>query len=432
MHIIDTALEKRAKENKPIRVALIGTGFMGSGIAYQILNFVPGIKLVAMANRNLAKARQAYEMAKADNIVAVKTAGELENAARKGIYAITEDGLLLCRAENIDAILEVTGSVEYGAEIALEAIKNGKHIITMNAELGATIGPLLNLYAEKAGVIYTDTDGDQPGVIMNLLRFVKGIGAKPVLAGNIKGLHDPYRNPDTQKEFAAKWNQKPHMVTSFADGSKISFEQAIVANASGMRVAKRGMYGFRVPPGTHIQEAVELFPKDQLLSGPGIVDYLVGASPAPGVFVLATYDHPVQQRYLELYKMGKGPFYCFYTPYHLCHFEVTNTIARVVIFGDSTIKPAGPPQVGVVATAKKDLKAGDILDGIGYYMTYGQCENWDVITRERLLALGLAQGCRLKTDIPKDKVLTMNDVDFPPHRLIDRLYREQLTVFSHN
>ncbi|MGI6685194.1 MAG: NAD(P)H-dependent oxidoreductase [Bacillota bacterium] len=430
MHIIDTALEKRKNENNPIRVAMIGAGFMGSGIAYQILNFVPGIKLAAIANRNIAKARKAYEMAGLENFITVETAEDLEDAVKRGICAVTEDGLLPCRAANIDAVLEVTGAVEYGAAIALEAIKYGKHIIMMNAELGATIGPLLNKYAEKAGVIYTDTDGDQPGVIMNLLRFVKGIGCKPVLAGNIKGLHDPYRNPTTQKEFAAKWHQKPHMVTSFADGSKISFEQALVANAAGMRVAKRGMYGFQVPAGTHIQEVAELFPKEQLLSGPGIVDYVVGASPNPGVFVLAVNDHPVQQRYLELYKLGKGPFYCFYTPYHLCHFEVPNTIARAVIFGDSAIKPAGPPQVGVVATAKKDLKAGEILDGIGFYMIYGQCENWEVIKSKKLLAMGLAEGCRLKTDIHRDQVLTTADVDFPPNRLIDRLYEEQIAVFT--
>jgi predicted homoserine dehydrogenase-like protein len=430
MHVIDTALEKRKKENKPVRVAMIGAGFMGAALAYQILNFVQGIELVAIANRNPVKALTAYEKAGAKNIKTVKSVIQLENAIKRGIYAITDNALLPCQAGNIDAILEVTGSIEYGASIALEAIKHGKHIILMNAELDATVGPILNSYAEKAGVVYTNVDGDQPGVTMNLLRFIKGIGCKPVLAGNIKGLEDHYRNPTTQKEFAARWNQQPHMVTSFADGSKISFEQAITANAAGMRVAKRGMYGLNVPAGTPIQEAAELFPKNELLSGAGIVDYVVGADPSPGVFIIAVNDDPVQQKYLELFKMGKGPFYCFYTPYHLCHFEVPNTIARAVIFGDSTIKPAGPPQVGVVATAKKDLKAGDILDGIGFYMTYGQCENWSVINSQNLLAMGLAEGCRLKTDIPKDTVLTKNDVVFPPNRLIDRLSGEQLTAFS--
>ena len=176
----------------------------------------------------------------------------------------------------------------------------------MNAELDGTIGPILKIYADKAGVVLTNSDGDQPGVIMNLYRFVKGIGVKPVLCGNIKGLHDPYRNPTTQQDFARRWKQKPHMVTSFADGTKISFEQAIVANATGMRAAKRGMYGPTVPTDTPIQEAVHWYPLAEMTQGPGIVDYVVGAVPSPGVFVLGTHDHPAQKHYLNLYKLGDG------------------------------------------------------------------------------------------------------------------------------
>ena len=126
-------------------------------------------------------------------------------------------------------------------------------------------------------MVYTNVDGDQPGVIMNLYRFVRGIGIRPVLCGNIKGLQDPYRNPTTQAAFAARWGQNPHMVTSFADGTKISFEQAIVANATGMRVGKRGMHGFTVAPGTPISEAAKLFDPVIDVSQPGIVDYVVGA-----------------------------------------------------------------------------------------------------------------------------------------------------------
>ncbi|HET7898604.1 MAG TPA: hypothetical protein VFL47_13055, partial [Flavisolibacter sp.] len=214
------------------------------------------------------------------------------------------------------------------------------------------------------------------------------------------------------------------------DGSKISFEQAIVANGTGMRVAKRGMYGPTVPTGTPIREVMSLFPLEQLLEGPGIVDYVVGAEPAPGVFVLGTHDDPVQQHYLNLYKLGEGPLYCFYTPYHLCHFEVPNTIARAVLFQDAALTPLGKPFVEVVATAKIDLKAGQTLDGIGHYMTYGLTENADVRARENLLPIGIAEGCVLKYDIPKDQVLTYDDVIVPEGRLVDRLRREQDTYFN--
>jgi predicted homoserine dehydrogenase-like protein len=259
---------------------------------------------------------------------------------------------------------------------------------------------------------------------------VKGIGVRPVLCGNIKGLHDPYRNPTTQEGFAKQWGQNPWMVTSFADGTKISFEQAIVANATGMRVARRGMHGPTVETGTHIDVAKELFPLEELVDGPGIVDYIVGAVPGPGVFVLGTHDDPVQQHYLNLYKLGEGPLYCFYTPWHLCHFEVPNTVARAVLFGDATIAPLGPPVVDVVTAAKVDLEPGQELDALGGYLTYGLAENADVVTAERLLPIGLAEGCRVKRAIAQDDVLTYDDVEGPAGRLADRLRAEQNEKFA--
>jgi predicted homoserine dehydrogenase-like protein len=206
----------------------------------------------------LGAAIRAYTEAGVTTIEPVETVAQLESCIAGGRYAVTEDALLLAVADGIDVIIEVTGTVEFASHVVLNAIEYGKHVILMNAELDGTIGPILKTYADKAGVVYTNADGDQPGVIMNLYRFVKGIGVKPVLCGNIKGLHDPYRNPTTQADFAHKWGQNPSMVTSFADGSKISFEQAIVANATQMRVARRGMFGPTVPGGTPIQECVNL------------------------------------------------------------------------------------------------------------------------------------------------------------------------------
>jgi predicted homoserine dehydrogenase-like protein len=300
----------------------------------------------------------------------------------------------------------------------------------MNAELDGTVGPILKRHADRSGVVLTNADGDQPGVQLNLYRFVKSIGVRPVLCGNIKGLHDPYRNPTTQEGFARQWGQNPRMVTSFADGTKISFEQAIVANATGMRVAKRGMHGPTVETGTHIDVAKELFQLDELTNGTGIVDYVVGAAPGPGVFVLGTHDDPVQQHYLNLYKLGEGPLYCFYTPWHLCHFEVPLTVARAVLFGDAAITPLGPPLVEVVATAKTDLEAGTMLDGMGGYTTYGLAENAEVAAREQLLPIGLTEGIRLTRAVPQDQVLTFADVELPEGRLCDRLRAEQAAEFG--
>jgi predicted homoserine dehydrogenase-like protein len=429
MIIVDTHLQKREAEGRPIRVGMVGAGFMASGVALQIERFTPGMRLVAISNRNIAKARDVYAAAGAGAPVEAGSVADVEEAIAAGCPAVTDDALLLCRAEGIDAIIEVTGAVEFGARVTMEAIAHGKHVVLMNAELDGTLGPILKVYADRAGVVLTNADGDQPGVIMNLYRFVRGIGVRPVLCGNIKGLHDPYRNPTTQEDFARKWGQHPAMVTSFADGTKISFEQAIVANATGMRVAQRGMVGPTVPGSTPIDQVADLYPLDQMLDGPGIVDYVVGAVPAPGVFVFGTHDDPTQQHYLNLYKMGEGPLYCFYTPYHLCHFEVPSTVARAVLFDDAAIASLAGPMVEVVATAKDDLAAGDVLDGLGGYHTYGLAENADVARRENLLPIGLAEGCRLKGPVGKDAVLTFEDVEVPPGRLADELWAEQEAHF---
>ena len=431
MILVDNALRKRQEAGQPIRVAMVGAGFMGRGVALQICRYVPGMTLVAIANRTLSQARRAYAEAGEPLAQAVETVLELESCIRRGQPAITEDALLLSRAEGIDAIIEVTGAVEHGARVVLEAIRHGKHVVLLNAELDGTAGAILKVYADSAGVVYTVSDGDQPGVTLNLARFVKGLGVKPVLCGNIKGLHDPYRNPTTQEGFARQWGQNPSMVTSFADGSKISFEQAVIANALGMEVARRGMLGPTVAAGTPISKAAEWYPHERLLNGgPGLVDYVVGAEPGPGVFILGTHDDPIQQHYLKLYKLGSGPLYCFYTPYHLCHFETPNSVARAVLFGDACLAPAGAPRVEVITAAKIPLRAGDTLDGIGHYMTYGLAENYAVARAENLLPIGVAEGCRLLHDIPKDQALTYHDVALPPGRLIDQLRREQEAYFD--
>ena len=430
MVIVDTALAKRQEENNPVRVGLVGAGFMGRGIVLQIANSVPGMELVAIYNRSVEGAKRAYREAGIEDFEIVNTQAALEDRIAKGKYTITEDPFLLCKAENIDVLVEVTGAVEFSSRVAYEAIKNKKHVVIMDAELDGTVGAILKVHADRAGVVITNADGDQPGVEMNLFRFVKGIGVKPVLCGNIKGLQDPYRNPTTQEGFAKKWGQNPAMVTSFADGTKISFEQAIVANATGMTIGKRGMFGPTVPSGTPLKEIMSRYPLDVLTSGPGIVDYCVGAEPGPGVFVLGTHDHPQQKHYLNLYKLGEGPLYLFYTPYHLCHFEVPLTCARAALFNDAAITPLGAPLVEVVTTAKIDLKAGQSLDGIGCYMTYGQCETAEITAEQQLLPMGLAEGCVLTRDIPKDQVLTYADVRLPKGRFCDELRQEQNEYFK--
>lgn len=429
MIIVDTVLERREAEGRPIRVGLLGAGFMARGIASQILQRRRGIRLAAIFNRTVPRAVDCYRYAdgRLEPAIADRQAA-LDDAIRSGRPVVTGDPMLLCRSPQIDVLVDVTGAVEFGAHVVLEALRCGKHVILMNAELDATIGPVLQVYARRHGVILSACDGDQPAVEINLYRFVTGIGLIPRVMGNIKGLQDPYRTPATQQAFADRWGQNPSMVTSFADGSKVSFEQAVVANATGMTVAKRGMLAYEHRE--HVDTLTRRYDLDLLRAHGGIVEYVVGAQPGPGVFCLAEQSDPRQRHYLNLYKMGEGPLYCFYTPYHLCHFEVPNTIGRVVLFGDSAGSARGGPLVEVCAVAKRDLRAGETLDDYGHYMTYGEAVSAEEMRAGRYLPEGLVEGCRLRRDVPRDAVIALDDVDLPPGRLADRLYREQCERFG--
>jgi predicted homoserine dehydrogenase-like protein len=321
----------------------------------------------------------------------------------------------------------MTGAIEFGASLILQAFENGKDVLSFNVELDATLGPVLKMKAQEAGVKYSVADGDQPGVTMNLYRFVAQMGFEPLLCGNIKGLEDHYRNPTTQKSFAAQWDMTPEMVTSFADSTKLSFEQACIANATGMKVAKRGMYGYNSKE--HVDDLTHLYDIEELKSLGGIVDYIVGAKPGPGVFIYATTEDPIAIKYLNYGKLGKGPLYSFYVPYHLLFFEIASAICRLVDFDDRIIVAKNGVMVDVLAVAKVDLNKGDVIDGIGGYKTYGTTENYPISHKERLLPMGLAMGCTLKNDVQKDSVLTYDDVVLPQNRLIDKLRLEQVNNF---
>lgn len=429
MIIVDTALIAREADGNPIRVGMIGAGFMARGIANQMHNYMRGMRLVAIANRTVENAIGVFESAAMGKPAQADTLQQLEQAIDRGVPVVTGDPDLLCEAGNIDILLESTGHIEFGARVTMKAIECGKDLVSMNAELDGTVGPMLKRYADKAGTLLTGCDGDQPAVQMNLHRFVESIGMRPLVCGNIKGLQDRYRNPETQASFAKQWGQTATMVTSFADGTKISFEQAIVANATGMSIACRGMLGYEWDG--HVDELIPRFDVDELSELGGIVDYVVGSQPSPGVFVFATNDgDPIQAHYLNYGKLGEGPLYSFYVPYHLTVLEVPLSLARAALFRDSAIAPIAGPEVDVVAIAKKDLRKGETIDGLGGFLTYGVCETAAKTREDRLLPMGLAEGCQLKESVTKDAVLTLDDVILPKDSLTVKLRKEQDAHFS--
>jgi predicted homoserine dehydrogenase-like protein len=435
MILVDTALARLEATGWPIRVGLVGPGFMGAAIVRQIVTATQGMRIVAVANRHIESAIAAVRDVGLIPVIC-DTRREIERRIAASEVAVTADAEALATADGVDVVVEVTGSIEHAARVIVAAIGAGKNVIQMNAELDGTVGPILRRKAEEAGVIYTFSDGDQPGVQMNLVRFVRGIGVTPVLCGSIKGLHDPHRDPTTQQAFAAKWGQKPEMVASFADGTKISYEQAIVANGTGFRVARRGMTGLDFSGGdpaaplVPLEDAVE--PLGRVLDehGAGLVDYVVGVRPGPGVFVIGTIDDPRQRHFLNLYKLGTGPYYCFQTPYHLCHFEVPTSIARACLFGDTVLASRDGPCVGVVAVAKRNLVPGDRIVEFGGYEAYAVADNYEVIERDGLLPMGLALDSTIRRPVPRDTVLTFADVELPAGRVVDALYAEQSRRFA--
>lgn len=429
MIIIDTLLKDRAAGGNPVRIGVFGAGFMGRGLVNQVMRYMPGLHISILCNRTLDVARDALLNAGVpqDMITETGNVGIAEAAIAKGQSVITDDPLVVCEVGNVDVLIEATGHVEYGALVTTTAIEYGKHMVLMNAELDGTVGPLLKQMADKAGVIITGCDGDQPGVQINLLRFVESIGLIPRVCGNIKGLQDRYRNPTTQEGFAKQWGQTPHMVTSFADGTKISFEQAIVANATGFKVAQRGMIGLE--HAGHVDELTGAYDLDQLRELGGIVEYVVGSQPSPGVYVFAEAQDDMQRHYLNYGKLGQNSLYSFYVPYHLTIFEVPLSAARVVLANDTIIAPLGGPVVDVITCAKTNLKAGTTVDGLGGYMTYGICENYDKVRAQNLLPIGLAENAVLKRDISQDEVLTYDDVALPEDSLTVALRRRQDDLF---
>ena len=430
MIVTDTLLAAREADGRPIQVGIAGPGFMAKGLINHITNTVSGQNVAVVYARNTDKGVFALENAgiAADDIEVVDTAADVDRACRAGKHAVTSHHEAMTGATSVDVVVDCTGSVEFGARLALDTLAGRKHLVLMNAEVDATIGPILSAKFEDAGLVYTGCDGDQPGVQMNLIRFVRGLGLTPLVAGNVKGLQDPYRNPTTQEGFARQWGQDPHMVTSFADGTKVSVEQALVANAAGLSVHRRGC--LQRDHRGHVDELTSMYDIDELRELGGAVDYVVGSKPGPGVYVLATHEDPKQRHYLNLYKLGEGPLYSFYTPYHLCHFEVPNTIARAALLGDATIKPLRQaPKVEVITVAKRDLKAGETLDALGGYTYYGECEKAPIAAAERLVPVGLAEGCVLTRDIAKDEAISYADVTVPAGRLADELRAEQDATF---
>lgn len=430
MIIIDNQLLKRERENNPIKVGVIGLGVMGTGIVNQLTRYTKGIVVSVIYNRTAKNALKVLHTIGITNFRNVESQEGVNKNIKNGTISVVEDINLMLDAEDLDVVIEMTGSIDFGLSTILEAFRKGKNVLSFNSELESLLGFYLNREAQKYQVKYGVADGDQPAATLNLYRFVKQMGLTPLVCGNVKGMQDRYRTPFTQKGFAEQWGMDPEKVTSFADGTKISVEQACIANATGMTIAKRGMLGYEAEG--YVDELMHLFDPEMLKEKGGIVDYIIGPKPGPGIFIYASApDDPILTKYLSYIKLGNGPLYCFYTPYHLLFMEIAASISRFVDFNDTILTVEQGMQVEVIAMAKTHLNKGDILDGIGGYKTYGVCETSSEVARDQLLPIGLSKGGVVLNDIDKDTAIGFEDVQLKGNNpKIDLYFKQKLMEHS--
>lgn len=418
-------LARRQREGRPVRVAVVGTGYFGAGLIRR-LAAIPGMQPVVAANRTLSRAIDAL-LAAGFARATIRVCDDphtAQAALDKGQVVATTILDLAAHLAGVDVVMEATGDVLLGATLALDAIEHGKHFVAANVETQATVGPILKARADAAGVVYSDVDGDEPGMLNALLASCRGLGFTPLVAGNFKGVLKRYATPTTQAAFAQAHNLQPWIATAAADGTKLNFELCTVANANGLPPATRGMVG---PPTTSPDTLLAEFARQGLFEHGPIVEYALGGG--RGVFVVAHSDDPQFQQEFRYLKMGDGPYYLFHDPYVLIHYTAPLSAARAALYSTPTIAPVGTPVADVVAFAKRSLTAGKRLDGIGGADCYGLIVRADETRDEGLLPIGLASYARLTRDLPADQPIPLDAVEFEEENLVIELRRRQDSMF---
>lgn len=415
-------LQRLQAKGEPIRTGVIGAGFMGRGIVYQLAK-MPGMSPSLVVNRTPERAIEAYALSgfNPKHILVSDDPKALSQAVAESRPCVSTSPEIAGKVAALDVVIEATGAVELGAREALSCIKHKKHFVSLNAETDGTVGCLLKKKADDAGCVYTNADGDQPGVIMRMVDYCRGCGFEVLAAINCKGFINIHATPDTIMEWAIKQKTSPKMTCAFTDGTKMNIEQNVVCNATGLIPARRGMFGVK----TDQKNAVKDFEASGAMGAtPGIVDYTLGGDFGGGIFIIARAEDPqMVHPYLKYLKMGDGPNYMFFRPYHLCHIETPLSAAEAVLYREPTIAPMGRPVAHTITIAKRDLKSGETLDGIGGYKQFGQIDTvWNC---RGLLPIGLSDGVRLKRDIPLDQPVPIDAVELDESSLLVRLWREQ-------
>ncbi|BEU87001.1 hypothetical protein TAMA11512_04650 [Selenomonas sp. TAMA-11512] len=431
---IDKKLAKRQEEGKIIRAGIVGAGQMGRGMVSQMA-MMKGMTPAIVADINLENVKNAFKYAgaKDEDIAVAKTVEEADRFMQQGKFVATENADLVSHANLVDCAIDVTGVPEVGVKIAIDAMTNKKHVVMMDVETDIVIGAYLKKLGDENGVIYTGSDGDEPGAVMHLYSFAKAMGMDVKVMGKGKNNKLDYEcNPDTVLEEATRRKMSPRMLTAFKDGTKTMVEMTAMSNATGLVPDVIGGHGIEGTFTDRFQELNKKFAlkKDGgIFNRHGVVEFVNGI--APGVFVTVATDNEEIAYQMGYHSMGPGPLWTLYRPYHLCNLETPLTVARAVIDHEPIIVPLGAPVSEVITVAKRDLKAGETIDGIGGYTTYGSIAKAEEAYEKGYVLYSLVnKNAKMKRDVKKGQLLTMEDVDLDTSTQLYAVRKEQDKMFG--
>jgi predicted homoserine dehydrogenase-like protein len=419
-------LLKRDSDGRPVRLGVSGAGWMGAGFVTQVSR-MKGLEVVLLADEDTAAARTLLESAgvPVEAIVEAGSPDRAQDALRKGRRVITGSYALAAQCADVDLVVDVTPSAAVGAETAWSCIEHGKDVVLVNIEADVTVGRILKRLADKAGILYTVSSGDEPGCLMELWEYVTALGFEPIAIG--KGKNNPLNiaaTPDTVAESAKRDGKDPFQVASYVDGTKTMFEMTCAANATGCLPIQRGMVGPEADRST-VTKIFSLKEDGGIVPAPGVVDFVQGADMSGGVFVTVRVDNRRLAADLKYLKIGDGRYSTFFRPYHLWFIEAPLSVAQAALYRKPWLVPLDRPVADVLTIAKKDLRAGETLDAYGGYTFHGSMDRAEESRRLRALPVGLAPGAVMTREARRGEVITWDHVRLDESSAVVRLRRQQ-------
>ena len=424
---MDQKLLKREEEGKIIRTGIVGAGQMGRGMVTQMA-IMKGISPSIVADINLQNVINAFHYAgiSDEQIAVAKTLEDANKYMEMGKFVATDNSDLISQANLVECAIDVTGVPEVGVKIAIDAMNNHKHVVMMDVETDVVIGSYLKKLGDKNGVIYTGSAGDEPGAVMELYSFAKAMGMEVKVMGKGKNNKLDYEcNPDTVLAEATRRKMSPRMLCAFKDGTKTMVEMTAMSNATGLIPDVIGGHG----PSASLNEIFKLKKDGGILDKHGVVEYVNGI--APGVFVTVATENEEIAYQMQYHSMGPGPLWTLYRPYHLCNLETPLTVAKAVIDKEPTIIPIDGPVSECITVAKRDLKAGEYIDGIGGYTTYGSIATSQETYEKGYVIYGLInKKARMLKDAKKGQILTMDMVQLDTSTQLYHVRQEQDAMYG--